>query len=99
MARRPFGRQIRTGPECAGSLAGEPDWQDQPVPVARPLIPTEQLGRPVHPRHPRPGDVGREAGRLAEGKLDESVRHLSGVDRLESEAGRDRYQGFGGLLP
>jgi len=81
MARRPFGRQIRTGPDCAGSLAGEPDRQDQPVPVTHPQIPAEQLGHPVHPR---PGDVGHEAGWLAEGKLDESGR-LVLVRRLVRE--------------
>jgi hypothetical protein len=73
-----FGGEVGAGPVCVGSLAGEPDWQDQPVPVTGPQVPAEQLGHPVHPR---PGDVGHEAGRLAEGKLDESGRHLSGVDR------------------
>ena len=48
-----------------------------------PQVAADQL---AHPVDPRAGQVGHQAGRVAESQLDQAVRHLAGVDRLEPEA-------------
>src|SRR5579859_7933225 len=44
----------------------------------------------AHRVHLRPGEVGYETGRLAEREIGEAGGHLAGVDRLKSDARRDR---------
>jgi hypothetical protein len=48
---------------------------------------------------PRPGQVGHQSRRVAQGQLDQPVRHLGGVDRLEPEPGRHRDHRQPGQLP
>ncbi len=65
VANGPVGGEVGAGPDCAGRLAGGPDWHDQPVPVTGPQVAAEQLFQLVHAW---PGDLGRNAGRVAEGE-------------------------------
>jgi hypothetical protein len=80
--------QVSAGPDCAGRLAWQRERHDEAVSVTSPQVAAEKL---FHLVHAWPGDVGYEAGRLAEGELDEPGRHFTAVDRLEPDAGQNRY--------
>ena len=70
-----LGSQVSAGPELAGSLARQPDRQDQPTPLSSPKVAAQQLGRAVHPR---PTHVGHQPRRLSERELDKRGRHVTG---------------------
>src|SRR5918994_2142804 len=76
--------QVSAGADCAGRLAWQRERPDEAVSVTSPQVAAEKL---FHLVHAWPGDVGHEAGRLAEGELDEPGRHFTTVDRLEPDAG------------
>ena len=58
-----------------------------------------RLDQVSHLVHARPGYVGLQPGRRAQGEGNELIRDIAGIDRLESEARNNRYHGQLGQLP
>jgi hypothetical protein len=82
-----IGGQVRPGPQRPGGLAGNVHRDQRPPLPGRAQVAVDQLGQGVNLRA---GQVGDQAGRLAERQLGHPLGDLGGVDRLEPGVGRGR---------